>query len=144
MLFLVHSTKPTIKFQIFCVVWATVGILVCHCNFSSNVAKYELFMCHIHRSESTSIFGTNDVICREIWLHLWFLPYQFSIFDDVGSWQPCYWITCPARKSTHPILMEWTFFKPWGPWRCAGIYMYLTNDEYKFEAITRKCQERTS
>ena len=21
-------------------------------------------------------------------------------------------ITCPARKSTHPILMEWTFFKP--------------------------------
>ena len=25
MLFLVHSTKPTIKFQIFCVVWATAG-----------------------------------------------------------------------------------------------------------------------
>ena len=87
---------PNINFQIFCVVWATAGtltfpdkILVCHCNLSNNVAKYELFMCYIRRSESTSIFGTNDVIFRVIWRHLSFRPYQFSLFDDVGGWQPC-------------------------------------------------------
>ena len=49
-----------------------------------------MFICYIRRSESTSIFGTNDVICRAIWPYLTSLPYQFSIiFDDVGSWQPC-------------------------------------------------------
>ena len=47
--------------------------------------EYELFMCYIRRSESTSIFGPNDVICRVIRRHLSFLPYQFSIFDDVGG-----------------------------------------------------------
>ena len=45
-------------------------------------------LCHIRRSESKSIFGTNDVICRVIWPHLSFRPYQFSIFGDVGGWQP--------------------------------------------------------
>ena len=44
-------------------------------------------MCYIRRSESASIFGTNEVICRAIWRHLSSLPYQFSIFDDEGSWQ---------------------------------------------------------
>ena len=33
--------------------------------------------------------GTNDVICRVIWCHLLFLSYQFSIFDEIGGWQPC-------------------------------------------------------
>ena len=72
---------PTIKLQIFCI--------VCYCNLSNNVSKYELFMCYKRWSESTSIFGTNDIICRAIWCHLSLLPYQFSIFDDVGGWQPC-------------------------------------------------------
>ena len=62
-------------------------ILVCHYNLSNNVAKYELLMCYIRQWESTSIFGTNDVICCAIWRHLTFLPYQFSIFDDMGGWQ---------------------------------------------------------
>ena len=31
-----------------------------------NVAKYELFMCNLRRLETTSIFGTNDVICHVI------------------------------------------------------------------------------
>ena len=34
-------------------------------------------------------FGTNDIICCVIWCHLSFLPHQFSIFDDVGGWEPC-------------------------------------------------------
>ena len=45
-------------------------------------------MRHIRRSESTSIFSTNDIICRVIWPHLSFLPYQLSIFDDVGVDSP--------------------------------------------------------
>ena len=77
------------------------------------MAKYELFMCHIRRSESTSIFGTNDVISREIWLHLWFLPCQFSIFDDVGSWQPCYWARdyLPSQKIYSPHTNGVDFFQ---------------------------------
>ena len=62
---------PTTKFQIFCAVWATVNT--------------EHFMCYICRTESTSIFGPNEVIYRAIWHHLSFLPYQFSIFDDGGG-----------------------------------------------------------
>ena len=48
-----------------------------------------LYMCYIHQSESTSIFGTNDVICCAIWCHQSLLPYQFSIVDDGGGWQTC-------------------------------------------------------
>ena len=44
---------------------------------------------YLRRSESMSIIGTNDVICRAIWRCLTSLPYQFSIFDDVVGWQPC-------------------------------------------------------
>ena len=44
-----------------------------------------MFMRYTCRSESTNIFGTNDVICRVIWCHLSFLTYHFSIFDDVGG-----------------------------------------------------------
>ena len=40
-------------------------------------------MLSVRRSEPTSIFGTNDVICRAILSHLSFLPYQFSTFDVV-------------------------------------------------------------
>ena len=86
LLFLVHCTLhfPTIKFESFCVVWATINIK----RFLIN-SKYELFMCYIHQSESTSILGTNDIICGAIWRHLSLLPCQFSIFDDMGGWQPC-------------------------------------------------------
>ena len=49
------------------------SILVWYWNLSNNVAKYELFMCYIHRSESMSFFGTKDVICCVIWRHLPFL-----------------------------------------------------------------------
>ena len=44
-----------------------------------------MFMCYTCWSESTNIFGTNDVICRAIWCHLSFLTHHFSIFDDVGG-----------------------------------------------------------
>jgi len=56
---------PTIKFQIFCVVCATVNMerVPRHCNLRNNVAKYELSVCYIRRSESTSIFGIK-------WRHL--------------------------------------------------------------------------
>ena len=51
---------PTIKFQIFCVVWAIVNM--------------ERFLI-INLTVSKSIFGTNDVICRAMWRQLSFLPY---------------------------------------------------------------------
>ena len=63
--------------------------MVCHCNLSNNVAKFELFMCYIRWLKSTNFFCTNDFICRAIWLHLSFFPYQCSIFHNVGGWQPC-------------------------------------------------------
>ena len=33
-------------------------------------------------------FCTNDVMFRALWRHLISLPCQFSIFEDVGGWQP--------------------------------------------------------
>ena len=74
--------SPTIKFQIFCIVWATVNME----RFLK--INWTVYMCDIRQSKSKSIFGTNDIICRAIWRHLSFLPYQFLIFDDVGGWQP--------------------------------------------------------
>ena len=72
----------TIKFQIFCVVWATVNME----HFL--LINWTVYTCDLRRSKSKSIFGTNDVICRAIWRHLSLYPHQFSIFDDVGGWQP--------------------------------------------------------
>ena len=34
-------------------------------------------------------FFTNDVTRRALWCHLSSHPRQFSIFEDVGGWQPC-------------------------------------------------------
>ena len=57
-------------------------------------------MLYMRRSESTNIFGANDVICRAVWRHLSFLTYQLSIFDDVEVDSPdhvtCKWL--PTRK----------------------------------------------
>ena len=40
-------------------------------------------------------------MCCALWRHLSFLPYQFSIFKDVGGWQPCLLETqCFIRYST--------------------------------------------
>ena len=63
--------------------------MVCHCNLSNNVAKCELFVCYKCWLESTNFFCTNDFICRAIWRHLSFLPYQCSILliDNVEGWQ---------------------------------------------------------
>ena len=57
--------------------------------------------CYTCWSESTNIFGTNDVICRAIWCHLSFLTHHFSIFDDVGGVDSSDHVTCkwlPTRK----------------------------------------------
>ena len=42
-----------------------------------------------------SILRTTDVMCRALWRHLQSLPYQFSIFEYFGAWQP------------------WMYTKPW-------------------------------
>ena len=59
-------------------------------------------MCYLRRSESASICGTNEVICRAIWRHLSSLPYQFSIFGDLRSWQPWKYVflglTCNSQS----------------------------------------------
>ena len=60
----------TIKFEIFLLfelllTWNVSSyIMARYCNSSNNVAKHELFMCYIHRSKSTRISGSNDVICH--------------------------------------------------------------------------------
>ena len=54
-----------------------------HCNISNNVKH-----CKFMTIGSTCIFCTNDVIYRVIWHHLSSLSYQFSIFEDMGGWQP--------------------------------------------------------
>ena len=56
-------------------------------------------MCYICWSESTKIFCTNDFICCAIWRHLSFLPYQFSIFYDVGG---CVLVAVVWKRWTTP------------------------------------------
>ena len=43
-----------------------------------------------------TFFSTNDVTHRALWRHLSSLPHQFSIFEDVGGWQPMW---CTTQKS---------------------------------------------
>ena len=54
-------------------------------------------MCYRRWLESTCIFGTNDVICCAIWHYLSFLPYQFSIFDDVGGLTALFRRSCSSQ-----------------------------------------------
>ena len=139
MLFLVHSTKPTIKFQIFCVVWATVGTFpykYWYATVISAVMWLTIMNClratYIDQNQRAFLAQIMSFVVRYDFIYDFFpISSQYLMMWGVDSPAIGQVITCPARKSTHPILMEWTFFKPWGPWRCAGIYMYLTNDEYK-------------
>ena len=66
------------------------------------------FMGYIHWTESTSIFCSNDVMCRAIWRHLSSLPYQFSIFEDMGDWQPWNLDNLNSDNSNFPL--TWTKF----------------------------------
>ena len=93
---------PTIKFQIFCIVWATVNMEHFHINSGMPLYVYVYVL-----YESIRILWTNDVISRATWRNLSFLPYQFSIFDDVGGWQPCRYLpkglgwmedACPTNR----------------------------------------------
>ena len=78
---------PTIKFQIFCIVWAAAGTfshkfwynMNCLCAIYIDDRINELFL-----AQKTSFVVWYDVIYH-------FFLYQFSIFDDVGGggWQPC-------------------------------------------------------
>ena len=78
---------PTIKFQIFCIVWAAAGMfshkfwynMNCLCAIYIDDRINELFL-----AQKTSFAVWYDVIYH-------FFLYQFSIFDDVGGggWQPC-------------------------------------------------------
>ena len=114
---------PTIKFQLFCFVWAILMLTsnvssqtpVCHRNIRNNMIAGKstnqvkcynannIFYVHfvvitnLWWFESTSIFCTNDVMCHTLWCHLSPLSYQFSIFEDMGGWQP--WI--PNFKHKH-------------------------------------------
>lgn len=82
------------------------------------------------RSESTSVFSTNDVMCRALWRHLSSLPYKLSIFVDVGGWQPyscgevftAGWLNatfiCPPKNfyttSSQSVYEITSMFKFWG------------------------------
>ena len=53
--------------------------------------SFSRVLCHRKYSwrwESTIIFYTYDVMCCALWHHLSSLPYQFSIFEDVGVDNP--------------------------------------------------------
>ena len=84
----------SMKFQIFCVVWAiwllTLNISsetpVHHCNISwimylvrSKPVRYKGY-------NSYMFFCKNDVMFRALWRHLLSLPCQFSIFEDLRGW----------------------------------------------------------
>ena len=97
---------------------------MCHCNNYNNYkcdwsscrsnlmlqCQQHLFhtfcvISHSWRLEWTSIFCTSDVMCRALWHHLSPLPFQFSIFEDVGGWQPCikilkraFWLNSVEQK----------------------------------------------
>ena len=44
---------------------------------------------NIHDNRSQQVFFcTNGVMCRALWRHLTCLPYQFSIYEHLGGWQP--------------------------------------------------------
>ena len=84
---------PTIRCQIFCIVWATVN-MECflinsgmHCNLSNNEAKYELFMFYIHWSESTSILAQmmSFVVQYDIIYHSFPINSQYLMAWGVDS-----------------------------------------------------------
>ena len=58
-----------------------------------------------------AFFCPNDVMYSALWHHLSSLPYQFSIFDDEGGWQPCItitftWVSYPARHNLSVCLTQ--------------------------------------
>ena len=64
-------------------------------------------MCYRRWLESTCIFGTNDVIClllMSIWHYLSFLPYQFSIFDDVGGLTALFRRSCSSQLPINRVV----------------------------------------
>ena len=61
---------------------------VCHCNLSNNVASYQLFY-GVYTSIRVNKYCLYKwCLGHAIWRHLWSLLSQFSIFEDVGGWQP--------------------------------------------------------
>ena len=83
--FLINSSIPLLIFD-----WWEV-------NRSGQMLQYQQHLfrtfCVITNSwwsKWTSKFCTNDITCHALWCYLSSLPYQFSIFEDVGGWQP--WI----------------------------------------------------
>ena len=145
---------PTIKLQIFCVVWATVRTFPYKFWYATVISAIMWLnincLCATYVDRSQRVFlaqMTSFVLWYDLIYHFFPISSQYLMMWGLTALLLGKWglkITCPAKKSTRPILMEWTFFNPWWPWQCAGFYMYLTNNEYKFEPITRKCQERTS
>ena len=100
---------PTIKFQLFCVVWA-IFMFTENCVIikmwlvgRKPIRSYVTRQKHLFRAFCVianswgweSILRTTDVMCRALWRHLQSLPYQFSIYEYFGGWQP------------------WMYTKPW-------------------------------
>ena len=101
---------PTMKFQLFCVLMLTANVSssnpVCHCNIIIWLV-FARFVSSVipSRSESLSIFCTNDVMCRVLWRHLSFIPYQFSIFEDFGGLTALHRILDDGRWT----ILRWIF-----------------------------------
>ena len=108
------------------------------------------FMGYIHWSESTSIFRSNFVMCHMIWRHLSSLLYQFSIFEDMGDWQPWNLDNSNSGNSNFPLtrtkfpfldqnftdiypdnsnsLLSWTVFRFPSEFEVLGIYCSDNNN----------------
>ena len=104
---------PTIKFQLFCIVWGILMLTsnvcsstpVCCCNIIIWLVFAHLVSFEIHNSWTQWIvFAQMTSFAFVLWHHLP-LHYQFSIFKDVGSWQPCTEMRwCSVRNSKTVVL----------------------------------------
>lgn len=76
--------------------------------------------------ESTSIFCTNDVMWHRLWCHLQSLPYQFSVFKDMGGWQPGQFLYFEHQLPVILSVINKIYFGT-----CA--FSFDTNENYSFD-----------
>ena len=110
------------------------------------------FMGYIHWSESASIFCSNDLVLRAIWRHSSSLPYQFSIFEDMGAWLPWNLDNSNSANSNFPLtptkfpflgqnfteiypdnsnsLLTWTVFRFPSEFELPGFFCSDNNNNY--------------
>ena len=75
-------------FELLLTWYVSLSILVCHCNLSDNVAKYELFMCYIYVNRNQRAFlaqMTSFVMRYDIIYHFFPFNSQYLMTWGVDS-----------------------------------------------------------